>query len=34
LGPYNIWTMDVNGGTDQQITFGGYDRAPNWGVLP
>jgi Tol biopolymer transport system component len=34
LGPYNIWTMDANGGTDQQITFGGYDRAPNWGVTP
>jgi Tol biopolymer transport system component len=31
---YSIWSMDLNGGTDQQLTLGGYDRSPNWGVAP
>ena len=31
---YDLWTMDTNGGTDQQVTFNGYDRAPNWGIAP
>lgn len=31
---YNLWTMDTVGGTDLQVTTGGYDRAPNWGVAP
>jgi Tol biopolymer transport system component len=26
----DLWMMDVNGGAKQQVTQGGYDRAPNW----
>ena len=27
----DLWMMDTNGADKQQVTRGGYDRAPNWG---
>jgi Tol biopolymer transport system component len=33
-GKLEIWMMNANGTGHQQVTTGGYDRAPNWGPAP